>query len=169
MQENNNSNVETDCKKVIPLWLVLLDNIPTLTMYILGSVIISFVSANYSLVFITYSLVSIIWFWARICPYCHYHGTFGCPCGYGIISSKFFQRKEGFSFRKVFKRNIIVLFPSWFIPPAVGIYLLIKNYSLGLLILVICFAIVGFVLIPIISKKVGCKDCEIKDDCPWMK
>ena len=114
-------------------------------------------------------MVSIIWFWARICPNCHYHGTLACPCGYGIISSKLFPKKEGNSFHKVFKKNIIVLFPSWFIPPVIGIYLLVKSYSVGLLILVISFIVVGFVLIPLISKKVGCKDCEIKEDCPWMK
>ncbi|MFC2103903.1 hypothetical protein ACFLS4_00955 [Bacteroidota bacterium] len=169
MQENNNSNEKTDCEKVIPLWLVLLDNIPTLTMYILGTIIISLISINYSFVFIFYSLISIIWFWARICPFCHYHGTLACPCGYGVISAKLFAKKEGKSFRTVFKSNIIVLFPSWFIPPIVGIYLLIKNYSIGLLILVSSFIVVGFILIPFISKKVGCKDCEIKEDCPWMK
>jgi hypothetical protein len=27
---------------------------------------------------------------------------------------------------------------------------------------------VGFILIPAISKFVGCKSCEIKADCPWM-
>jgi hypothetical protein len=36
-------------------------------------------------------------------------------------------------------------------------------------VLFIAFVIVGFVLIPAISRFVGCKGCEIKDQCPWMK
>jgi hypothetical protein len=32
----------------------------------------------------------------------------------------------------------------------------------------IIFSIIGFLIIPLISKFVGCKNCEIKDDCPWM-
>jgi hypothetical protein len=32
----------------------------------------------------------------------------------------------------------------------------------------IIFSITGFVIIPLISKLAGCKNCEIKEDCPWM-
>jgi hypothetical protein len=30
------------------------------------------------------------------------------------------------------------------------------------------FCIIGFAIIPMISKYVGCAGCEIKDKCPWM-
>jgi hypothetical protein len=45
---------------------------------------------------------------------------------------------------------------------------LIIRYSAGILILMITFCLVGFVIIPAVSKLVGCKNCELKDDCPWM-
>ena len=50
----------------------------------------------------------------------------------------------------------------------VTIFLLITSYSIKTLVLTIIFSLIGFVVIPSISKFVGCKNCEIKDDCPWM-
>jgi hypothetical protein len=37
-----------------------------------------------------------------------------------------------------------------------------------ILYLTISFVVIGFIIIPVISKQVGCKNCEIKEDCPWM-
>jgi hypothetical protein len=152
----------------IPLWLVLLDNIPTLLLLVLGFLIINRVSLIGAIAFGIYALVSVIWFWAKICPYCHHYGTYACPCGYGTISSELFKRKEDKSFRIVFRRNIGIQFPNWFVPLAVAVYLIITSYSKTILLLTILFVIIGFVVIPVISKLVGCKNCEIKEDCPWM-
>lgn len=155
--------------KRVPLGLVILDNIPLLTMYMFGTLIIRKFSIIIAIIYVFYSFLSIIWFWAKICPHCNYYGTSGCPCGYGKISALFFKKGSSANFRKIFKRNIIAVYPSWFIPPVFGIYLLISSYSTGLLFLNISFALVGFVFIPLIAKKVGCKDCAIKQDCPWMR
>jgi len=167
-----NSPIEnqiTPChSKKIPLWLVLLDNIPTVFLFILGFLIINVISTLAAILFIIYAIFSVVWFWARICPYCHHFGTYACPCGYGIISSGLFSRKNSTSFQKIFRRNILVVFPNWFVPLAVGIFLLIKQYSVRILVLMIIFSITGFVVIPLISKLAGCRNCEIKEDCPWM-
>jgi hypothetical protein len=160
--------VREKCRKAIPLPLVLLDNVPTLMMFILGALIISMLSPVYCMVYILYSAFSIIWFWAKICPYCAHYNTSSCPCGYGMISAKLFKRKTGKAFKRVFKTNIGILFPCWFIPPAVGFFLLINDFSFLLLLYIILFSITGFLIIPLISKLVGCKTCEIKEECPWM-
>ncbi|MFC2097844.1 hypothetical protein ACFLSI_05870 [Bacteroidota bacterium] len=160
--------MKSTCFKTVPLWLVLLDNIPTLSMYVLGTLIISKSSILFAILYVLYSLLSIVWFWAKICPHCNYHGTSGCPCGYGKISGLLFKKRNSTAFRKIFKRNIIAVYPSWFIPPVFGIYLLLCSYSTGYMVLNVSFALVAFVLIPLISKKVGCKDCAIREDCPWV-
>ena len=162
-----NNTVPCHSRK-IPLWLVLLDNIPTFLLFLLGILIISRVSITGAIVFGIYALFSVIWFWAKICPYCHHYDTLACPCGYGAISSKIFKRRDSNLFKKVFRRNIVVQFPNWFIPFAVAIYLLITKYSTEILLLTISFSLIGFVIIPVISKQVGCKNCEIKEECPWM-
>lgn len=172
-----NSETETQTEKSmaspchsrrIPLWLVLLDNIPTLLLFILGFLIIKIVSLALAVIFGAYALFSVVWFWGKICPCCHHYGTYACPCGYGAISPLFFRKRDGASFKKIFRRNLLIVFPNWFVPFGVAIYLLIEHYSTEILLLTIIFSIIGFVIIPVISKQVGCKNCEIKEDCPWM-
>jgi hypothetical protein len=167
--EIEHDNLTTPChSREIPLWLVLLDNMPTILLFILGYFIINIISTAAAIFFAIYAVGSVVWFWARICPYCHHFKTYACPCGYGIISSKIFSPKDSTLFQKVFKRNILIVFPNWFIPFFVGLYLLITQYSNKVLTLMILFSIIGFLIIPLISKFVGCKNCEIKEDCPWM-
>ena len=166
-KKTENNTVPCHSRK-IPLRLVLLDNIPTLLLFLLGFLIIYKVSLTGAIVFGTYALFSVVWFWAKICPYCHHYDTSACPCGYGVISAKIFKRRDSKQFKKVFRRNIVIQFPNWFIPFAIDIYLLITKYSTEILLLTISFSLIGFVIIPVISKQVGCKNCEIKEDCPWM-
>ncbi len=154
--------------KKIPLWLVLLDNIPTLLLILLGFIIIYQVSLAGAFAFGIYALFSIVWFWAKICPYCHHYDTRACPCGYGKISARLFKRNDNKSFRKVFRRNIAFQFPNWFVPLAIAVYLISTSYSKANLYLTVSFTVIGFIIIPAISKLVGCKSCEIKEDCPWM-
>ena len=151
-----------------PMWLILLDNVPTLTMFILGTIIISEISVIGAAGYLSYAFFSIVWFWAKICTYCYHYGSKSCPCGYGVVSSKLFKRRFDNSFIKVFKGNLGIVFPNWFVPFGVAMYLLVTQYTQHIFILTLAFSFIGFVVIPVISKYVGCKSCEIKDECPWM-
>jgi len=153
----------------IPLWLVILDNLPTLILFILGAWIIQYLSWIVALVYIIYAAASIVYFWAMICPWCHHHGTQACPCGYGVISAKFFGKRNDKSFKKIFRKNILVMFPNWFVPLIAAVYLLYTESTTTMIVLTIAFCVNGFLIIPLISRFVGCKNCEIKEDCPWMK
>ena len=165
--KRNATEVPCNSKK-IPLWLVLLDNIPTLLLFVLGFLIINQLSLISAIAFGIYALASVIWFWAKICPYCPHYDTLACPCGYGAISAKIFKRRDSKLFKKVFRRNIGIQFPNWFVPMAVAMFLISTRYSKGNLYLAISFTLIGFFIIPAISKLVGCRNCEIKEDCPWM-
>ncbi|MCJ7579150.1 MAG: hypothetical protein MUP98_01280 [Candidatus Aminicenantes bacterium] len=168
--EELKNDLESACQKgKKPLWLVLLDNLPTLVLIILGALLIFQISLIGAIGYVIYSLLSIVRFWAKICPSCHHYNTYACPCGYGVISAKLFKKREDRSFKKVFKQNIGIVFPNWFVPFIIAIYLLVTQYTQEVLILTITFSMIGFVVIPLISKFVGCKNCEIKEDCPWMQ
>ena len=168
-QEKEACGIPDTCSRAIPLWLVLLDNVPTLTMYALGTAIMWPLGWAWAVAYLAYSFVSIVLFWMRICPYCHHHGTLACPCGYGVLSAKLFPPRRNRDFRMVFRRNIILVFPSWFVPAGAGAYLLWKAFTWPSLWLFVAFCVVGFALIPLISKLVGCRNCSIKEECPWMK
>jgi hypothetical protein len=34
--------------------------------------------------------------------------------------------------------------------------------------MLVVFIIDGFVVLPMVSKKYGCNQCDLKDICPWM-
>lgn len=160
--------IPVDCSRKVPNWLVLLDNIPTLGLFILGIIILYWIHWALAIGFGIYCAVSIIFFWGRICVYCHHYGTRACPCGYGVFSKKFFKFKGTDDFKSKFKKNILIMFPAWFIPLGVGIILLIIDRDILKIVIFAIFCIDGFILIPAISKFVGCRNCEIKDKCPWM-
>ncbi len=166
--ENATCSIHKECERKVPAWLVLLDNIPTAILFILGALIVGFISRPLALLMLLYNLSSIAMFWGLICRHCRHFGSRACPCGYGAIAARFFQKKEGGNFRKVFRKNIVIMFPCWFLPLGAGLYLLYNGSPRNFLPLFLAFVAVGFVLIPAISKFVGCKGCELRKDCPWM-
>ena len=163
------SGVATPCEKVVPTWQILLNNTPTAVMFVLGGTLLGLIWWGFSIVFLLYCGLAIVLFWRLICSHCHYFNTRACPCGYGIISARLFRPQRGKDFHKVFRRNIGIMFPCWFIPLGGGIYLLWSDFSWPVLGLFLAFCVVGFVLIPGLSKLIGCRECDQKDDCPWMK
>jgi hypothetical protein len=168
--EKSGCDTPESCARSIPIWIVLLDNIPTLALYILGAALLLPFGTIWAILLFAYSLLSIVLFWKRICPYCHHYGTNACPCGYGAVATLFFKSRHTNSsdFRKAFKRNILLVFPSWFVPFIAGGYLLLYEFKISRLWLFTAFCVIGFIFIPLISKLVGCKNCGIKDECPWM-
>jgi len=153
---------------------IIIDNLPYMVMTILGAAIF-IVGLNTSLLrwlsaslYILYSIVGTFWIILFICPHCHYYGTHGCPCGYGLVAQKWRSKKDMDLFRKKFKQHIPVIYPLWIVPAVSGIGFLIQEFSSVKLVLLILFAIDAFIILPLISKKVGCTDCPQKDQCPWM-
>jgi hypothetical protein len=143
-------------------------NIPLITLYILGSIIMFFLGILFLIAYITYCIVSTLWVMRFVCTHCPHYDKYKCPSGYSIVAGKLFKKRSSKDFRKVFARNIGVVVPSWVIPAIVGIYLLWIEFTMELTILVILFIIVGFVILPIASRRYGCDKCDLKDQCPWM-
>ena len=166
--ETTSCSIHDTCERIVPLWLVLLDNIPTAVLFLLGAAITGIVWWPLSICMMLYNLLSIILFWRLICPHCQHFGTRACPCGYGIAAARCFDKRKGGDFRRIFRKYITIMYPCWFLPFAAGLYLLYTRFSGTILALFSAFVMVGFVLIPVISKLVGCKGCTLKDQCPWM-
>ncbi|MBN2029505.1 hypothetical protein JW824_04605 [bacterium] len=153
---------------------VVIDNLPYIIMTLLGAALFivglnapfwKWLSAG---LYIFYSMVGAFWIMLFICPYCHYYGTRGCPCGYGSIAAKLRSQRNEDLFRKKFKRHIPIIYPVWMIPTIAGIVFLIQKFSTLVLVLLILFAIDAFIILPLVSRKSGCAECPQKDQCPWM-
>ncbi|OGC04473.1 hypothetical protein A2276_08730 [candidate division WOR-1 bacterium RIFOXYA12_FULL_43_27] len=170
MSEEKNCGKDMACGKEYSTAHVLLDNVPYAIMVSIGAIVLWKVfGLIYGLGFVVWGLAGALWFMVFICPYCHFYGTKICPCGYGIVSSRFMPKKDGSQFAKKFKRHIPVIFPLWFLPVIAGGYAYFNGGLSGSMVtLLVVFALDAFVILPYVSRKYGCSECSQKDDCPWM-
>jgi hypothetical protein len=118
--------------------------------------------------YLAYGVGGALWIMIFICPYCHFYDTRLCPCGYGKIAVKLRARKDGDRFARQFRKHIPVIVPLWFAPVLAGGIPLFRDFSWGLLVLLLVFVVNSFVILPLLSKKYGCDRCAQKAICPWM-
>jgi hypothetical protein len=147
---------------------VLIDNAGTITLWVLASILLLQINWIYLIPFWIYVPISLVWFWRFICTYCSHYGTACCPCGYGMIASRLFLYRDETQFKRAFNRNLWITFGFWIVPTIAGIYLMLYNFSFFNLVIFIAAIIDGYIVIPVISKNVGCKECPIRDECPWI-
>jgi hypothetical protein len=153
----------------------LINNIPYITMTLLGTVIFIVAFGNLVLAltlagaYLIYGIAGALWIMLFVCPYCRYWNTRSCPCGYGRIAARFRCKSDVDCFSEKFKKHIPVIVPLWFIPILAGGPVLVSRFSWLLLALLIIFALDAFVVLPLVSTQHGCKECPQKDTCPWMK
>ncbi|HSW50949.1 MAG TPA: hypothetical protein VLH09_12275 [Bryobacteraceae bacterium] len=152
----------------------LVDNLPYILMGLCGSALLlaglgnspsGWLAAG---AYLAYTLGGAIWIMAFVCPYCHYHGTRSCPCGYGWISARLTPKRPEKRFARQFRKHIPVIVPLWLIPVAAGISFYVGERSPLVLSLLVVFAVIAFVLLPLVARLYGCGHCPQKTDCPWM-
>lgn len=152
----------------------LVDNVPYLLMGLCGCALL-LVGLGYSPAgwlaagaYLAYTLGGALWIMVFVCPYCHYHGTRTCPCGYGQISAKLTPKRPENQFARQFRKHIPVIVPLWIIPAVAGIIFYVRDRSPVILVLLVVFALDAFLLLPLVSRLCGCGQCPQKADCPWM-
>ncbi len=169
----------------------LVSNLPYLLMVALGTAVLAvglqispwpqwtWIAAG---AYAAYGVIGALWIMVFVCPYCHHHGTRGCPCGYGVISKHLRSKRDKECFADKFRRHIPAIVPLWIIPPAAGVTLAVMHFSRSvgftgrpggaawlLVGLVAAFALDAFLVLPLTSTRYACKECPQRDGCPWMK
>ncbi|MFZ5881487.1 MAG: hypothetical protein ACOY0R_19135 [Chloroflexota bacterium] len=145
-------------------WDILRENALQIVMYVLGAILSGLAWLPLAVIYLVYSLLSNVLYMAWVCPYCGHYSLGTCPAGFHILSARRFKPKPGGTFSREFRRNVAVMVPGWFLPPIVGVYLLLTGFSWGLLALLVVFCVVAFWWLPESSKK-HCAGCETVD-CP---
>lgn len=137
----------------------------------MGAAIMAFYRWWAALLYVLYVIGSLLWFMYFICRYCGTAKLGHCESAIGHWSMALFPgRGAPRAFRQQFRRHIAVLFPDWFVPPVVGVLLLVlRAFSLPLLILLIVFCLVAFVALPALASRKSCATCTMKQLCPWAK
>lgn len=150
------------------LWSIVLDNVKMLAMYALGAWLLLQLSPALMWGYLAYCLFSILGFIKFICPYCLRYHIRTCKSGYHVFAG-IFSPKDRSKFGMQFKRYVAILYPVWFVPPLVGVYLLVTDFSWLVVGQLLVFCLVAFVFLPYISGEHSCSDCEQASECPWRK
>ena len=147
---------------------MILHNLPEFIMYVLGSIIMSYLGLVVLIIFVVYFVFSTLWFMRFICTYCPHYDKLKCPSGYAPVAAKLFKKRDMNKFSIMFKRHIGVVFPTWFVPVIAGIYIILVDFSIVTIWLLIVFIVDAFIILPISSRRYGCDYCDLRDKCPWM-
>ena len=146
---------------------VLRENAALAIMYALGTILVALLWWPLGLIYLGYCLLSNVLYMAWICPYCPHYIAATCPAGYQRISGGRFQARAGKTFSGQFRYGVIMLFPGWSVPPVVGLYLLVTNFTWLVVALMALFCVVGFLILPVYSRR-NCEGCE-NEACPRRK
>jgi hypothetical protein len=139
-----------------------------LVIYALGACIISRLGLPYCILYLIYCLCLEIRLLACHCPNCYYYGSL-CGFGKGKISSWLFKKGDPkkFAAKEISWKDLIPDFLVSLIPLAIGIYLLIRDFSPLTLALMVVLLALAMPLTGLVRGQIACKYCKQKElGCP---
>lgn len=156
------------CFENYPFWIVLVSNLVTIAIYLIGAFIIYQIGLIWMILYLIFILFLEFRLISRHCRDCYYYGKY-CAFGKGKISSMFLKKGDLNKFCKMQMtwKDIIPDFMVSIIPILVGIILLFIKFSWLILILIILLAILTFVGNGFVRGNLACKYCkQRKLGCP---
>ena len=144
--------------------MVLRENAILILMYLLGAALLFLLWWPLGLIYLVYCALSNFLYMARVCPYCGHYAAGTCPAGFDWLSGQRYKPREGLDFMSQFRRWSIALYPGWFLPPIIGTCLIFREWSWLALVLTVLFCGVGFIWLPVDSRR-HCEKCD-NLDCP---
>jgi hypothetical protein len=160
-----------ECYENYPFWTVFFSNLLSLAIFLIGG----FIVYKLGIIWLSLYIILIIILELRLisshCPDCYYYGKV-CAFGMGKVSSLFFKKGNPSKFckNKMTWKSLILDFMISLIPLIIGIILLIKSFSLILLLSVLILFFLSFFGNGMVRGKLACKYCRQKEmGCPAQK
>jgi hypothetical protein len=151
-----------------PIWIVILTNLVSLTIYAIGAYILYGFGPLYMGAYLLYC----IWVESRIltksCTDCYYYGKL-CAFGKGKLCSWLLKKgsPQEFTDKKITWYDILPDFLVSLIPLIAGIVLLILRFSWLLLSLLIILFLLSFIGTGLIRGCLACRYCKQREiGCP---
>lgn len=151
-----------------PLWIPVLSNSLSLTIYVIGFLVF----LNYGLLFSLCYLAFCLWLEYRLirfsCVNCWYYGRI-CAFGKGWVASRFFEKghHSKFTGREISWKDIMPDLAVFLVPFLAGLFYLFFHYSFGLLFLLLLLLVLNSVGNGYVRGELACKFCRQKDvGCP---
>lgn len=159
------------CYDNYPAWMVVTSNFVSLSIYFIGGFLIYQIGFWWLALYILYILTLELRLLKGHCVNCYYFGK-TCAFGKGRLSGFFFKRGEPMKFaqNKITWKDIAPDFLVSVIPVAVGIVILIMNFSWLVLLLIVLLLFLGFLGNALVRSQLACKYCKQREfGCPAQK
>ena len=161
----------SDIYEKYPCWIPAISISFSLIIYLIGSYIISYIGLIFVIIYLAYCFTLELNVMINHCSCCYYHGK-NCGIGKGKISGLITKKKDPKKFidKKITWVQMIPDFLVFIIPTIVGVYLLIQNFSLIILVLIIILFILSSAGNAFIRGKLVCNSCKQKQlGCPAIE
>lgn len=159
---------EQNCLETYPAMVVIISNLLSFLIYVIGAYIIFQFSYVLGVCFILFILILEFRLIRWHCTDCYYYGKI-CAFGKGRMSSVFFQKGsvERFNQKQISWKSMLPDFLVFFIPLLIGIILLIRDFSWTLIILLIILFLLAFPGNALVRGQLACRYCkQRKAGCP---
>lgn len=151
-----------------PLWMVLACNAVGWGVYAIGV----YLTLSFGVVWAVLYALYCLWMEGRVlwksCRKCWYFGK-RCAFGKGLIAAWFFKKntEKSFTARKISWKDIAPDFLVSLVPLGVGIFLLVRDFSWLVLLLVAALVLFGSVGTGMVRGQIACKYCKQRElGCP---
>ena len=159
---------ETGCCGNYPLRIVVVSNLVSLLIYVIGAYILYRFSLIWAVIYVAFILLLEFRLLSRHCTDCYYYGK-TCAFGKGYLSSLIFSRgrPERFNQKKISLLDIVPDFLVFIVPVLVGVVLLLQEFSWIILSLIIALLFLGFLGNAFVRGKLACRHCKQRENgCP---
>jgi len=160
--------MENSCYENYPLKIVLLSNLLSLSIYIIGAYILFNLAIIFGILYLIYCLFLEIRLLRKSCINCYYYGK-TCGFGKGRLSSLFFKKGDNSKFpqQEISWKDMIPDLMIFIFPLVGGVIILISKFSWIILLLILILLILSSIGNAIIRGVFTCKYCkQHKLGCP---
>jgi hypothetical protein len=154
-----------------PLWMVLISNLASISLYLLGFYITATISWILAGVYLVYIAVFEFRLIRYHCVDCYYYGKI-CGFGKGRVSSWFFKKGNGAGFcdHKMTWKELIPDMLISVVPVIAGIISMIVSFNIGVLVALILLILITTVGNGMVRGSLACKYCRQREiGCPAEK
>jgi hypothetical protein len=155
------------CYERYPLWIVILSNSLSISIYIIGAYILYGLGITFTILYLLFCVLIEVRLLKKGCTSCYYYGK-TCAFGKGRFSSYLFKKGDPslFSQKEVSWQSILPDFLVFLIPIAGGIILLFNKFNWSVLLLMVAILILSSSGNAFI-RSLTCRNCKQRDlGCP---
>jgi hypothetical protein len=150
--------------ETFPVWMPLLSNIISLSIYVIGALILAGFGTGLVVLYVLYCVGVEVRVMKKSCVDCYYYGK-DCGIGKGRLCALLFKKGEPSRFSRT-EVSWVALLPDFLVPifPLVGgIVLLIRNFSLRLAALVAILLLFSTAGNAAVRSLYACKYCKQRE------